>query len=105
MSCFFSGPNEKGLIEAAKKHRGYTDSEYNFKSSISIANQSEYGNVLYSHIGWVEVTHIRSGDTFRLQFGYTKDAHNWEPTPSQRQHEIEEIGNYIKQLKKLKNSN
>ena len=102
MSCSFFGPDEKGLIEAAKEHYRYTDTEYKFNGTITSVPKNDSENILYSHIGWIEVTYIRTGISWRSQFGYNKNYHKWGPTSKQLQEDIRMYDDVIKQLKKFK---
>jgi len=99
MGCSFFGPDEKGLIEAAKEHRKYANAEYEFTAKITPVQENDYTNITYSHIGWVKVTHIRTGKSWKMQFGYTKTSHKWEPTLSQLQEEMKELEKFQRLLK------
>lgn len=91
LACSSTFPNEKELIDAVKKHYGYTDAEYTFKTKIIKVEENDIKNILHSHVGWVEVTQIKTGNSWKTQFGFKKESHTWGPTRAQLEEEIADL--------------
>ena len=91
LSCSQTAPNEKELLDALKKHYGYTDSEYTYRTKIIKVEKNDYSKALYSHVGWVDVTQIKTGNSWKRQFGLKKEDHTWGPTITQLEEEMADL--------------
>jgi hypothetical protein len=91
LACSSTLPNEKELIAAVKKHYGYTDTEYTYKTKIIKVEENDIKNISYSHVGWVDVTQIKTGNSWKTQFGLKKEGHTWGPTRAQLEEEIADL--------------
>ena len=83
LSCTVSSPNEKELIDTVEKYYGINDTEYNFKAKIIRVEETGNKKSIYSHIGRVNITHIKTGKSFKVQFGLKKDGGTWVPNDAQ----------------------